>query len=71
MSRSRILSLAACLFLIALAWLAGPSLLGRAFRAWELLALAAVVLAVLAWRHRRARRRERQDLERLRDSALW
>lgn len=52
-------------------WGLAPVLVGREFHLRELLLLAALLVPLLEWRRRRALRRERQEIESLRDSALW
>lgn len=68
---SRILVPLAFLLLTALAWLAAPATLGRKLTPWEVLVVLAVLLGVGAWRRRQRLRRERQEMESMRDSALW
>jgi hypothetical protein len=52
-------------------WGLAPMLVGREFHLRELLLVAAVVVPLLEWRRRRALKREREQIESLRDSALW
>ncbi|NPC58388.1 hypothetical protein [Caenimonas soli] len=54
-----------------LLWLAAPVAIGRALRPWEALAGAAAILALLEWWRGRRLRREREQIDSLRDSALW
>ncbi|TFY99901.1 hypothetical protein [Ramlibacter rhizophilus] len=55
----------------ALLWLAAPAWLSRELQGWELLLATAVAwLLAAAWR-RRMLRRQREQIESLRDSALW
>jgi hypothetical protein len=52
-------------------YLTYPWLFGRQIKGWEaMLAAAALGIVFRSW-HVRQQRRERQDLEGLRDSALW
>ena len=55
----------------ALLWLAAPAAIGRALKPWEALVSAAVLLALLEWLRVRRLRREREQTESMRDSALW
>ncbi|MFL6691545.1 MAG: hypothetical protein ACJ8GO_01155 [Ramlibacter sp.] len=54
-----------------LAWFLAPSAMGRSLRVWELALIAAVVLGLLQWQRHRRLRRYRQEIESIRDSALW
>lgn len=54
-----------------LLWLAAPTAIGRALKPWEALVSAVVLLALLEWLRVRRIRREREQTESLRDSALW
>ncbi len=66
-----IVNLVAAVLFGLLLWVALPSAIGRPLRLWEVLVLAAAALALLElWRGRRLRR-EREQTESLRDSALW
>jgi membrane protein implicated in regulation of membrane protease activity len=66
-----IANLVAAVLLGVLLWVAVPAAIGRPLRLWEALVLAAGALALLVlWRGRRLRR-EREQTESLRDSALW
>lgn len=71
MFTSQILVVLGSLAVTLLAWLAGPSAIGRSLKAWELALVAAVALGLLQWRRERRLRRQRQELESIRDSALW
>ena len=62
---------AVAVLLGALLWLAAPTAIGRALRPWEAFVSAAVLLALLEWLRGRRLRREREQTESLRDSALW
>jgi len=64
-------SLFVALLLGALLWLAAPIAAGRALRLWEALVAALVILALLEWWRGRRLRRERKQVESMRDSALW
>lgn len=55
----------------ALLWLAAPVALGRLLRPWEALVVAAAIWALLEWLRERRLRRERRQIDGLRDSALW
>ena len=55
----------------ALLWLAAPAAIGRALKPWEARVSAAVLLALLEWLRVRRLRREREQTESMRDSALW
>lgn len=61
----------AALVVAVLLWLAAPAAIGRALKPWEAVVSAAVVLALLEWLRVRRLRREREQTESLRDSALW
>ncbi len=62
---------AAAGLLSALLWLAAPVAIGRLLRPWEALLVAAAILALLEWWRGRRLRRQREQIESLRDSALW
>jgi len=62
---------AVALLLGALLWFAAPIGIGRALRPWEALVVAVVILALLEWRRERRLRREREQVESMRNSALW
>jgi uncharacterized membrane protein YdbT with pleckstrin-like domain len=64
-------SLVFALLLGALLWVAAPIGIGRALRLWEMFVLAAIVLVLLEWWRGRRLRREREQVESMRDSALW
>jgi membrane protein implicated in regulation of membrane protease activity len=64
-------TLVAAILLAAMLWLAAPAVIGRALRPWEVSVAAAMVLAILQWLRVRRLRREREQTESLRDSALW
>lgn len=66
-----IVSVAFALLLGVLLGGMAPIAIGRALRAWELIVLAAVILALLEWWRGRQLRREREQIEGMRDSALW
>lgn len=56
---------------VALFWVIAPMAIGRSLATWEIALGALFVVAMQwAWRWRR-RRQKRQELEGLRDSALW
>jgi uncharacterized membrane protein len=61
----------AALIVAVLLWLAAPAAIGRALKPWEAVVSAAVVLALLEWLRVRRLRREREQTESMRDSALW
>jgi membrane protein implicated in regulation of membrane protease activity len=66
-----IVNLVAAILLGALLWVAAPAVAGRPLRLWEVFMVAAAALALLElWRGHR-QRREREQNESLRDSALW
>lgn len=66
-----IANLVAAVLLGVLLWVAVPAAIGRPLRLWEALVLSAAALALLElWRRLRLRR-EREQTESLRDSALW
>ena len=66
-----IATLVVAVLLGALLWLAAPVTIGRALKPWETLVSAIVLLALLEWLRVRRLRREREQTESLRDSALW
>ncbi len=66
-----IATLVVAVLLGALLWLAAPAAIGRALKPWEALVCAVVLLALLEWLRVRSLRREREQTESLRDSALW
>jgi Flp pilus assembly protein TadB len=68
---SRLVVLLGSVAVTVLAWFLAPSALGRSLRVWELALIAAVVLGLLEWQRQRRLRRYRQELESIRDSALW
>ncbi|WP_143762921.1 hypothetical protein [Ramlibacter tataouinensis] len=69
LSRARFLI--AVLVLPALLWLAAFVTLGRHLKVWEGAAIVVACPVLLAWLRGRQLRRERQELESMRDSALW
>lgn len=66
-----IATLVAAILLGAVIWLAAPVITGRTLNLWEACAVSAVILATFAWWRRRRLRRQREQIETLRDSALW
>lgn len=54
-----------------LLWAVAPAVMGRPLMLWEALLLIAAIMVLLAWWRRRRLWREREQLESLRDSALW
>lgn len=63
--------LAVAVLLGALLLVAVPVVMGRPLRLWEGFVVSAAILAVLEWWRGRRLRREREQIESLRDSALW
>jgi uncharacterized protein YjiS (DUF1127 family) len=64
-------SAALSLMVAALMWLLPPIVIGRPFSGWQILATVIITMILLeSWRWRQ-KRETRQQLERLRDSALW
>lgn len=59
------------LLLVALLCVIAPSAIGRALRPWEVIVAAPVILALLEWWRGCRVRREREQVESMRDSALW
>jgi hypothetical protein len=57
--------------LAALLWLSAPAAIGRMLRPSEALLAAAGILALLEWWRGRRLRRQREQIESMRDSALW
>ena len=55
----------------ALLWVVIPVVTGHPLRLWEVLVAAAAILALLEWWRARQIRREHEQTENLRDSALW
>ena len=55
----------------ALLWAVAPAVMGRSLLLWEALLLTAAIMVLLEWWRRRRLWREREQLESLRDSALW
>ena len=68
---SQLVVLLGSLAVTVLAWFLATSAVGRSLRIWELALIAAVVLGLLQWQRLRRLRRYRQELESIRDSALW
>ena len=66
-----ITSLVFALLLAALLWVAAPIAIDRALRPWEAVVVAVVILALLEWWRGRRLRREREQVESMRNSALW
>lgn len=66
-----IATLVVAVLLGALLWVAVPVAIGRPLRLWEAVVVSAAILALLEWWRRRWLRREREQTESLRDSALW
>ena len=67
-----IASLVFALLLGALLWVAAPIAIDRvALRPWEAFVVAVVILALLEWWRGRRIRREREQVESMRNSALW
>jgi Flp pilus assembly protein TadB len=66
-----ITTLVVAILLGALLWLAAPVALGRALRPWEACVATAVILLLLEWWRGRRRRQEHEQIESMRDSALW
>jgi Flp pilus assembly protein TadB len=55
----------------ALLWVAVPVVIGRPLRFWEAGFATAAILALFEWWRRRRLRRDREQIESVRDSALW
>lgn len=71
MRLSTVGNLVTAIVLDALLWLAAPVVVARPLERWEVLVVAAAIFALLElWRGLRLRR-EREQTESLRDSALW
>ena len=64
-------NLVAAVLLGALLWLAVPVVIGRPLGLWEALVVAAAALVLLELLRWLRLRREREQTESLRDSALW
>ena len=64
-------SLVFALLLGALLWVAAPIAIDRALSPWEAFVVAVVILALLEWWRGRRLRREREQVESMRNSALW
>jgi len=62
---------ALAVLLATLLWLSAPVAIGRMLRPWEALLVAAGILALLEWWRGRRLRRQREQIESMRDSALW
>lgn len=59
------------LLIAALLWFAAPFVIERKLEPWELAGSATLAYVLIElWRRRRARQ-QRQQIEQLRDSALW
>jgi hypothetical protein len=71
MSIKPIFTLFLAALLGALIWLGAPVAIGRPLSPWETLVLAAVIWGFLEWLRGRRLRREREQTESMRDSALW
>jgi len=52
-------------------WLAASAITGRPLNIWEACVVSAAALAVFEWWRGRRLRRLREQIESLRDSALW
>jgi membrane protein implicated in regulation of membrane protease activity len=66
-----IASLVFALLLGALLWAAAPIAMDRALKPWEAFVVAVVILALLEWWRGRRLRRKREQVESMRNSALW
>jgi hypothetical protein len=66
-----IVNLVAAAVLGAVLWVALPDAIGRPLGFWAAFVVAAAALALLEWWRGRRLRREREQTESLRDSALW
>ncbi len=64
-------TLVVTVLLAALLWLAVPVVIDRPLRLWEAFIVSAAILTVLEWWRGRRLRRKREQIESLRDSALW
>jgi len=63
--------LALLIVVVGLFWVLAPKAIGRSLATWEV-ALVAVFVVAMQWAWRwRQQRLKRQELESLRDSALW
>lgn len=63
--------LATLAFALVGAKLLAPKLLGRDASATELIAIAMCLCVFALWNHARSSKRQRERLDRIRDSALW
>ena len=64
-------TIAFLILVVGLFWVIAPMVIGRSLGPWEISLVAVVVVAMVwAWRWRQ-QRQKRQELESLRDSALW
>lgn len=64
-------NLVVAVLLGALLWVAVPVVIGRPLWLWEAFVTAAAILALMEWWRGRRIRREHEQTESLRDSALW
>ncbi|MEO8020275.1 hypothetical protein [Polaromonas sp.] len=55
----------------ALLWVVAPVFIGRLLSLWETFVVTAAIVVLLEWWRRRRLGREREQIESLRDSALW
>ncbi len=63
--------IALLIMVVGLFWVVAPMAIGRSLAVWELILSVVILVAMLwTWRWRR-QRQKRQELEGLRDSALW
>lgn len=66
-----IATLVLAIVLGAVLWLVAPAITGRSLKIWETCVVSAAVLAIFEWWRGRQLRRHREQIESLRDSALW
>lgn len=68
---TRLLTVLAAALACGLLYFVFPWALGRDMNAWEVVAAAAVLVVGFEWLRARLQHRAQQELDSLRDSALW